>query len=96
MCLGNAPAQRVGDPPELLPDHHLVEHRQLQAAVLAGHVHAAEAQLDTRSPVPGGDLLGQQPFVEFGGFLEGNQLFGEVTGLALPFQGFRGKGIGHC
>ena len=83
--LGEAPAERVRDPAELLPDRDLVDDPRLASAARLRHVHAAEAEFDRELLVP---LLhfGRQPaLVQLRFDFPGNQLFGrEFEGAIAP------------
>ena len=85
LRLGEAPAQRIRDAAELLPDRDLVDDARLAPAVGLRHVHAAESELDRELLVPLLDLGRQPALVQLGLDFEGNQLLGrEPEGAALP------------
>jgi hypothetical protein len=77
-CRGvHHPAERVGDPPHLLLDQHLLEGRVAAAAQLLGHVDGLEAQLGDAAPVRLQQPVGQLTAVQLGLDLVGQQLVGQ-------------------
>jgi hypothetical protein len=88
MRFGEAPAQRVGHAAQLLPHHHLIQHRQRQPAAVERYIHPRQTQLAGDVAMSGLDVLRQFTLVELGRFLVRDQfVFGEGAGAALPFDG---------
>src|SRR6185295_14073668 len=74
MRLGEAPAERIGDPAQLLPDRDLVEHPRITTAMGRRHIHRAEPEFDCELAVPRLHLGRHLALVELGFDLPGNEL----------------------
>ncbi len=80
------PGERIRHPAELLPEGHLLDHREFQAAVHRGGVEAREAEFDGPIAVPLHDFGRKPAVVEFGLHLVRLQvLVGEIPADSLPF-----------
>ena len=86
LRLAIAPAERIGDAPELLDDRHLREDRQRQPAMLFRHIHERQAHGDARLLMALARRFGDAPFIHLGFELERAGARGSTKSRALSRQ----------